>query len=401
MAIQPWHPTSWHTKYYYQEINYPAPDAAEAILQKLATLPPLVTVDDVNFLKQLISQAALGNCFLLQGGDCAESFVHNGVENIHNKLTTITQMQNLLSRGLHKPVIPIGRIAGQFAKPRSAPYEIRAGERLLSYRGDLINDAAFSAATRIPEPERMLTGYHQSAFTLQKMHELTAPNDFYISHEALHLPYETALTRKLKNGSWYNLGTHFPWVGMLTARLNSAHIEYLRGIANPVAIKVGPNTPLTELKQMIELLNPNNELGRLTLVHRFGVNNINKYLPAFIELTAKYHLNVVWMNDPMHGNTQVTASGYKTRKFDDILQELQLAFHIHQTYNTNLSGIHFELAGEEVTECMGGPTNVTESTLPHAYKSLVDPRLNNSQALAIAEHIAAFYKSTRQKASLV
>lgn len=431
-----WDPTSWQIKPTAQQTIYPSSKAVKEVIAKLNQLPPLVTSFEIEKLKEQLGDAALGKRFLLQGGDCAESFADCNAHAITNKLKILLQMSLILLHGLHKPIIRVGRLAGQYAKPRSAETEAQNDVILPSYRGDLINRAPFTENDRTPDPALMLEGYHYSALTLNYLRALvdsgfanllhpeywqldfvqhsplaveyqTMVNslrealnflktvsglqtsnlqrvDFYTSHEALQLLYEQALTRPADNGRWYNLSTHFPWVGMRTAQIEGAHIEYIRGISNPVAIKVGPSMTKEWLKKLIELLNPDNEPGRLSLIHRLGANNIEAHLPAFIETAKSTGITVLWICDPMHGNTHTTQEGIKTRRFDDILQELQHAFAIHRQMNSYLGGVHIELTGDDVTECIGGARGLSEDDLKRAYKSLCDPRLNYEQALEMA-----------------
>lgn len=439
--MQTWHPNSWQTKAQSQTVEYPSVAAVERVQQKLADLPPLVTPLEINALKAQLANAALGQCFLLQGGDCAESFADCNQHTITNKLKILLQMSLVLIHGLQKPIIRVGRIAGQYAKPRSAETEVQDDITLPSYRGDIINKPAFTEADRTPDPELMLQAYSYSALTLNYIRalldggfaDLNHPEyweldfvqhatltdeyqklvdslkhslgflrtvlglqnnnlrrvEFYTSHETLHLPYEQALTRQdPQDQRWYNLATHFPWVGMRTAQIDGAHIEYLRGIANPVAIKVGPDMTSERLKILLSILNPQNELGRLTLIHRFGADKIDEKLPSLIELVKSLGYTVLWCCDPMHGNTETTRHGVKTRRFEDILKELVRAFQIHDAMGTYLGGVHFELTGDDVTECIGGARGLTENDLNRAYKTLVDPRLNYEQALEMAMLIA-------------
>lgn len=430
-----WQPTSWQTKNCLQSVSYPDPDALNAVIQQITHLPPLVTPLEVDALKRQIAQAQQGKQFLLQGGDCAESFDECTSDNITNKIRILLQMSLILIHGLHKPVIRVGRIAGQYAKPRSSDIETIDGVSLPSYRGDIINGTEFTPASRIPNPQRMVEGYHYAAITLNyvralvhggfasllhaeyweldfakyaksagayhqivkslreslqfiscidRLPEALRHIDFYTSHEALHLPYEQALTRQLENGRWYNLSTHLPWAGMRTVELDSAHIEYMRGIGNPIAIKIGSKMTPEWLLALIQILNPENEPGRITLIHRFGAEHIAAKLPSLIIAVQNINSPVLWSSDPMHGNTTTTAEGYKTRKFDDILSELKQAFAIHRELGSHLGGVHFELTGDNVTECTGGARGLTETDLKYAYKTLVDPRLNYEQALEMA-----------------
>ncbi len=433
--LNKWSPQSWQQKDTAQQVKYADEAAVTAALTELTALPPLVTELEIEALKKQLAEAALGQRFLLQGGDCAENFTDCHANAIVNKLKILLQMSLILLHGLHKPIIRVGRMAGQYAKPRSSEYETQNNITLPVYRGDLINKPAFIAADRAHDPQLMLRGYYYSALTLNHIRALVdggfanllhpeyweldfvkhAPMsaeyqamvdsitnsldflktisglqtanldrvDFYSSHEALHLLYEQALTRQTNNG-WYNLSTHFPWIGMRTAQLEGGHVEYMRGINNPIAVKISPQITKETLVNLINTLNPHDEPGRLTLIHRLGANKVTALLPEIIETVKKTGKTVLWICDPMHGNTSTTSEGIKTRSFDDILFELRESFAIHQRLNTYLGGVHFELTGENVTECIGGARGITEHDLKHAYKSLVDPRLNYEQALEMA-----------------
>lgn len=438
-----WHLRSWQTKVADQQVEYPCQKERDDVIARLGNLPPLVTPHEIEALKLQLAKAARGEAFLLQGGDCAESFADCNTEVILNKLRILLQISLVLINGLQKPVIRVGRIAGQYAKPRSSDIESINGESLPTYRGDLINAIEFTKEARRPNPHRMLGGYQYSALTLNYIRSLVSGGfanlfypenwdlsfakesvmeseyyrivnrvhdslafvkaigsvteamkrvDFYISHEALHLYYEQALTRDYENNKWYNIGTHFPWIGMRTSQLDSAHIEYARGISNPIAVKVGPATTPNGLVKLIERLNPNNEPGRLTLIHRFGAKVIAEKLPALIKAAKSTGIEVLWSCDPMHGNTTVTNTGYKTRRFDVILSELEQAIKIHQNNDSYLGGVHFELTGDEVTECIGGARGLTEENLKEAYRTLVDPRLNYEQSLEMALQLVTFKK---------
>lgn len=437
MQTKSWHLTSWQKKSATQQVLYPEPAELEIVLRELSLLPPLVTPFEIEALQTQLANAAQGKSFLLQGGDCAESFADCNEKTITNKIRILLQMSLILIHGLHKPVIRVGRIAGQYAKPRSSDLETQGNLALPSYRGDLINAPEFTLAARTPDPWRMLQGYQYAALTLNYVRALVAggfadlfhheyweldfvktvanaqdyhrivkslrealqfikainaiPNslrqvEFYISHEALNLSYEQALTREV-NEHWYNLGTHFPWIGMRTSQIENAHVEYLRGIRNPVAVKVGPNSTVDWIKSIVEILNPENIAGRLTLITRLGAQQVQDKLPAYIKAVKQTGIQVLWSCDPMHGNT-ISVKNYKTRKFDDILSELKQTFQIHRELNSHLGGVHFELTGENVTECIGGARNLNEADLKTAYKTLVDPRLNYEQALEMAMLIA-------------
>jgi len=441
MMNEPWSPTSWQTKPVAQQVTYPDPEALNQVLVALAKLPPLVTSWEVENLKSQLAQAARGERFLLQGGDCSETFDDCRSDPIASKLKILLKMSLILIYGSMKQVIRVGRFAGQYAKPRSAPTETRNGTTLPSYRGNLINRLGFTEEDRRPNPELLLRAYERSALTLNFIRGLVDGGfadmrhpelwdlsfvpfaaqsrdyreivdavgnslrfletvagrplsdlsrvEFFTSHEGLHLPYEQAQTRQVpRRTSWYNLSTHFPWIGDRTRALDGAHVEYFRGIANPIGVKIGPCITPDELLALITTLNPDNEPGRLTLIHRFGVKRIDECLPPLVEAVQRAGKVVVWCSDPMHGNTIVTQSGIKTRNFDDILGELHQAFEIHEHLGSAVGGVHFELTGENVTECIGGARGLTEADLPKAYHTDVDPRLNYEQALELALLIA-------------
>jgi 3-deoxy-7-phosphoheptulonate synthase len=436
-----WHPASWQSRTAAQQPVYRDRERLEAALSSLAALPPIVTTWEIEALKEELATAQRGEAFLLQGGDCAESFDACTSENIVQQLKILLQMSLVMLVGLKKPVIRVGRLAGQYAKPRSADYESRDGVSLPSYRGDIINRSGFTTVEREPEPELMLRGYERAALTINFIRSLldggfadlhhpenwdldfvsesalaaeyqelvkqvsdalrffevitgvpmhrTHRVSFYASHEGLHLPYEQAQTRFLPHRQrWYDLTTHFPWIGMRTADLSGAHVEYFRGIANPIAIKVGTAMGDEQLQGLIHVLNANNEPGRMTLITRFGVKHIEEHLPRVIRAVRNTGSQVLWVCDPMHGNTETTAGGYKTRRFDNIRNELRAAFRIHQQMGSYLGGVHLELTGGNVTECIGGARGLKESDLARAYKTQVDPRLNYEQAMEIAMLIA-------------
>jgi len=440
-----WSPESWQSKPIAQNVSYPDQAHLQSVLTAVSKLPPLVTSWEIEALKGQLAEATRGERFLLQGGDCAESFDDCESHIIANQLKILLQMSLVLSYGSKKSVIRVGRFAGQYAKPRSVDTETRGSATLPSYRGDLINRVDFSLAARTPNPERLLKGYEYAALTLNFIRSLMeggfadihhpeywdlgfvnqSPQveeyqqivgaigkslglvetlcgtmigdikrvDFYTSHEGLHLFYEQAQTRRVpRRVGWYNLSTHFPWIGDRTRSLEGAHVEYFRGIANPIEVKIGPSISSEELVQLIEILNPENEPGKMTLSHRFGANQIAQYLPHLIEAVKRRGMRVLWCCDPMHGNTQLTQNGYKTRNFDCILDELEQAFLIHRDLGSYLGGVHFELTGEKVTECLGGTCGLTEVDLTRAYKTQCDPRLNYEQALEMAFRIAQFMR---------
>ena len=439
--LPPWQPTSWRGKTAGQQPLYPDSAHVERVITDLSRLPALVTFSEVDTLKLQLAEAQRGERFVLQGGDCAESFEDCTPTRILEKLKILLQMSLVLTYGLRQPIVQIGRIAGQYAKPRSADSETRNGLALPSYRGDMINRMPFTTSDRTPDPELMMDGYERAAMTLNfvrfvvdggftdlrhpenweldslhntwlgdKYHEIVEslrdsldlydslasqqehqphPADFYSSHEGLHLLYEQAQTRFVEERDrWYNLSTHFPWIGMRTADIDGAHLEYFRGIANPIGVKIGPNMTPEWLTELISILNPQNEPGRLTLIHRLGAHAIEQHLPSLVESVRAAGAGVLWSCDPMHGNTEITASGLKTRRFENILAELEAAFRLHEETGSRLGGVHIELTGEDVTECTGGPRDLTDEDLNRAYKSKVDPRLNRDQSLEVAMRVA-------------
>ena len=435
-----WSPTSWQDRHATQQPLYRDATRLQAAVAELSKLPPLVNTWEIEELKGRLAQAQQGKAFLLQGGDCAESFEECQSEIIVQKLKILLQMSLVLTAGLKKPVIRVGRMAGQYAKPRSADEEVRDGRALPSFRGDLVNRSAFDAEDREPDPTLMLRGYERAALTLNFVRSLIDGGfadlhhpenwdldfvgesamaaeyrrlvksvsdsiefyetigreaiamqrvEFYTCHEGLHLPYEQAQTRFLPHRrSWYNLTTHFPWIGMRTAGPDSAHVEYFRGIRNPIGIKISGAASNEMLQRLIECLNPDDEPGRLTLITRFGATQIDEHLPRMIEAVQATGTNVLWVCDPMHGNTESTRAGYKTRRFDNIVAELKAAFRIHRQAGSILGGVHLELTGENVTECVGGARGLSEADLARAYKTQVDPRLNYEQAMEVALRIA-------------
>ncbi|KTC86061.1 3-deoxy-7-phosphoheptulonate synthase class II [Legionella drozanskii] len=443
--MQEWSPVSWQQFSYEQAANYPDQNQLERVVDQLSQLPPLVTSGEVKNLKRAIAKAGRGEAFILQGGDCAESFNDCRSDIISNKLKILLQMSLILIHGLRKPIVRIGRIAGQYAKPRSSDQETIDGITLPSYRGDLVNSQQFDAPSRVPNPKLMLQGYSCAAMTLNFIRalldggfaDLSYPQrwdlrfvehspqadeyhdivrslteslefmeaidgfrstnlnkvDFYTSHEALHLHYEQALTRHLHDGLWYDLSTHLPWIGMRTAKLGSSHLEFLRGVQNPIGIKVGPTASKEWLKEIIQTINPEHQEGRLLLITRLGAKDIDHLLPPLIEAVRETKSPVTWSCDPMHGNTETTSDGIKTRHFDNILSELQQAVRIHQEMSSYLGGVHFELTGDNVTECIGGARGLNEDDLKRAYRSLVDPRLNYEQSLEMAIQLSKQFKS--------
>ncbi len=436
-----WSPDSWQTRKALQQPVYSDPLRLQAALAELTGLPPIVTSWEVEDLKKRLAQAQQGKAFVLQGGDCAESFAACNSPRIVEQLKILLQMSVLITAGLRRPVIRIGRMAGQYAKPRSANDELRDGLSLPSYRGDLVNQPGFTAEQREPDPQLLLRGYERAALTLnfvralidggfadlhhpenwdldfvsqspsaeryqrvvqrvtdglnffesmtgRKIHEARRV-DFFASHEGLLLHYEQAQTRFLEHrNAWYDLTTHFPWIGKRTADPDGAHVEFFRGIANPVGVKVGADIKADRLQALVRKLNPDNTPGRLTLIHRLGAAQVEAELPRLIDIVNATGIDVLWICDPMHGNTETASSGVKTRRFENIVSELDAAFRIHREHGSRLGGVHLELTGEHVTECTGGPRALTDDDLRRDYRSTVDPRLNYDQAMEIALYIA-------------
>lgn len=440
-----WRPDSWQSREAKQQATYPDQAELQASLDKLSTLPPLVTSWEILSLKKQIAQAQAGNRFFLQGGDCAESFAECNSDVITNRLKVLLQMSLALTHGLQKPVVRVGRFAGQYAKPRSSDLETRDGITLPSYRGDLVNSVEFTEQGRRPDPQRLIQGHAMSSMTMNFVRALVdggfadlhhpeywnlswvehsplaeefqrladslgrAVNfmetisgrragslkrvDFYTSHEALHLHYEQALTRRVpRQTGWFDLTTHFPWIGMRTADTDGAHVEYFRGIRNPIGIKIGPTADAGQLRRLLEVLNPDAEAGRMVLIHRMGASEIETRLPPLIRAAQDTGSPVLWVCDPMHGNTETTDSGIKTRRFRNIMLETETAIELHHQHGSHLGGAHLELTGEDVTECTGGARNLNETDLARAYKSIVDPRLNYEQALELSMLIVSKFE---------
>lgn len=438
-----WTPNSWRQKPVLQVPNYPDVEALKTAESRLAKFPPLVFAGEADSLLNGLGEVAKGNAFLLQGGDCAESFAEHEANHIRDFFQVFLQMAVVLTHGASKPVIKVGRVAGQFAKPRSADTETIDGVELPSYRGDIINGIEFNAQSRIPDPQRMVMGYRQSAATLNllrafasggfadltRVHEWTTsfmkgPNispryeeiankiedaisfmaamginsentpalrrtRFYTSHEALLLGYEEALTRRDSiSDDWYATSGHMLWIGDRTRQPDGAHVEYFSGIKNPIGMKCGPTLERDDLLTLMDKLNPEDEAGRLTLICRFGEEKVGDYLPKLIETVKEAGRTVVWCCDPMHGNTIKASSGYKTRPFNKVLGEVKAFFDVHRQMGTYAGGVHFEMTGDDVTECVGGVSAVTEESLSDRYHTHCDPRLNASQALELAFLVA-------------
>jgi 3-deoxy-7-phosphoheptulonate synthase len=449
--VQNWSPDTWRSKPIHQSPEYPDQDLLDSVEDTLRGYPPLVFAGEARRLAQSLGNAAEGKAFVLQGGDCAESFAEFKANNIRDMFRVLLQMAVVLTFGAACPVVKLGRLAGQFAKPRSSPTETQGGVTLPAYRGDIINGTEFTEEARVPDPRRLLQAYAQSAATLNllrafaqggyaDLHQVhlwnqgfvarspqgeryqalaerltetldfmaacgftsaTSPQiretEFFTSHEALLLPYEQSLTRvDSTSGEWYDCSAHLLWIGDRTRQLDGAHVEFMRGIRNPIGLKAGPSLPPGDLLRLIDSLNPQNVPGRLSIIARMGADKVEDKLPALVRAVEREGRKVVWICDPMHGNT-TTLGGYKTRLFDRILAEVRGFFAVHEAEGTHAGGVHFELTGQEVTECIGGAQAISEASLGDRYHTHCDPRLNASQALELAFLIAEELKRWRQR----
>jgi len=448
--MKPWSPTSWRDFPILQQPNYPQLSAVNRVEQQLAKVPPLVFAGEARALKKQLAQVTHGKAFLLQGGDCAESFAEFGASNIRDTFKVMLQMAVVLTFAGSCPVVKVGRMAGQFAKPRSADTETFDGVELPSYRGDIINSTDFTVGARTPDPERLIQAYNQSAATLNllrafaeggfadlnKVHQwnqdfvrnsplgsryedladqidrslnfmkacgVNAENapqlqktTLYTSHEALLLNYEQALTREdsLTN-DWYDCSAHMLWIGDRTRQPDGAHVEFLRGVKNPLGFKAGPTMKVDDMLRLIDILNPDNDAGRINIIARMGADNVETYLPELIRAVEKEGRKVLWSSDPMHGNTIKTHTGFKTRQVKDVLREVKSFFDVHAAEGTYAGGVHFEMTGQNVTECMGGAHDITAEGLSDRYHTACDPRLNADQALELAFLIADTLKQAR------
>ena len=447
-----WSPDSWRSKPVVQmPMDYPDARALAVVEDELSAMPPLVFAGEARNLTERLAQVEAGNAFLLQGGDCAESFKEFSTDNIRDAFRLILQMAVVLTFAGRKPVVKVGRIAGQFAKPRSDDNETQNGVTLPSYRGDIINGMAFTPEDRLPDPQRLLKAYNQSAATLNLLrgyarggyadlynihrwtlgfaadnaygakyrdladkigealafmeavgvtpatHPDLARVEVFTSHEALLLGYEQALTRlDSTSGDWYATSGHMLWIGDRTRQPDHAHVEFCRGVKNPIGIKCGPSLDSDTLLRLIDILNPKDEAGRLTLICRFGHDKVGQHLPKLIRAVKKAGRTVVWSCDPMHGNTISAANGYKTRPFDRILKEVEAFFDVHRAEGSHAGGIHVEMTGQNVTECTGGATAIAENDLMDRYHTLCDPRLNADQSLELAFLVAERMKLERE-----
>lgn len=445
-----WSPDSWKSKPVTQMPEYPDAKKVDQVVDRLKNYPPLVFAGEARNLKNQLARVVEGEAFLLQGGDCAESFAEFHPNNIRDTFRVLLQMAIVLTFGGATPVVKVGRMAGQFAKPRSEPLETIGGKSLPSYKGDIINGIDFDEASRAHDPERMVMAYNQSAATLNllrafaqggyadlhKVHQwtlnfvdkspageryrdlanrldetlsfmaacgLTSENvpqiretDFFTSHEALLLPYEQALTRiDSTTGDWYDVSAHMLWIGDRTRQPDGAHVEFLRGVKNPIGLKCGPSMNTDDLLKLIDILNPSNEPGRLSLIVRMGADKVAEKLPQLLRTVKREGRKVVWVSDPMHGNTVKTASGIKTRPFDKVLGEVKSFFATCQDEGVHAGGVHLELTGRDVTECLGGSIAISESNLGDRYDTHCDPRLNASQAVELAFLLAEYLKAER------
>jgi 3-deoxy-7-phosphoheptulonate synthase len=438
-----WSPSSWREKPILQQPTYPDKAKLEAVLKELKNYPPLVFAGEARSLKEQLANVSQGKAFLLQGGDCAESFSEFHADNIRDTFKALMQMAVVMTYAGGLPVVKVGRLGGQFAKPRSSDTETLGDVTLDSYRGDIINGIDFNEKSRTPDPERMIKAYNQATATqnllrafasggLADLHQVSKWNldfahksevgekyealaediekslqfmeacgvtsktyrtlretDFFTSHEALLLPYEEAFTRKDSiTGDWYNTAAHMVWIGDRTRQLDGAHVEYMKGIKNPIGIKAGPSMDPDDLVRLAKAVNPENEAGRLNIIVRMGANKVGEHMPALIRAVEREGLNVVWSCDPMHGNTIKSSNNYKTRPVDAILTEMKQFFQVHKAEGTFAGGVHLEMTGKNVTECIGGSFTVTEEDLSSRYHTHCDPRLNADQSLELAFLIA-------------
>lgn len=445
-----WSPTSWKSRPARQQVEYDDPAELAEALARLARLPPIVTSWEVEKLKKQLAEAGRGERFLLQGGDCAERFNDCQAHLIDAKLKVLLMMSAVLVYGSGRQVVRVGRIAGQYAKPRSEPFETKNGVSLPSYRGDLVNKVEFTPEARRPDPNNLIEAYSRSAMTINFIRSLlsggfadmhhpevwdlswvdkaTQPDeyrsvveamkssvrfldamvgrplselanvDFFTSHEGLHLDYEQAGTERppLRDG-WYDLGTHLPWIGERTRELGGAHVEFFRGLSNPIGVKLGPTADPAEVVELISILNPHNEPGRLVLIVRMGAKKVADKLPGLVDAVQRSGRVVTWCSDPMHGNTYKTADGTKTRHFDDILAEVDRSFEVHADAGSVLGGVHFEMTGQNITEVVGGSCGLTEADLSVAYETEVDPRMNYAQSMEMAFLIARRLRDPRKR----
>ncbi len=450
MSAESWSPESWRKKPMEQAPVFPDLAVLSDVERQLSTFPPLVFAGEARKLKALLAKASKGEAFLFQGGDCAESFAEHAADNIRDFFRVFLQMAVVMTFAAALPVVKVGRIAGQFAKPRSEPMEVKNGVALPSYRGDIVNDIAFTEAARVPDPVRQLMAYRQSAATLNLLrafasggyanlenahrwmlgfikdspqsaryqeladrisetlgfmraigldpesHQELRQTDFYTSHEALLLGYEQALTRiDSTTGDYYATSGHMLWVGDRTRQIDHAHIEYVRGIKNPLGLKCGPTLKPDDLLKLIDMLDPENEPGRLTLICRLGADKVGDVLPKLIRAVQREGRNVLWACDPMHGNTIKAKSGYKTRPFERIIGETRAFFAVHHAEGTYAGGVHIEMTGRNVTECTGGARAISEADLSDRYHTYCDPRLNAEQAIEMAFLVAELLKAER------
>ena len=453
MMATTWTPDSWRQSPAVQLPDYPDAAAVEGVTNTLAGFPPLVFAGEAQAMRRRLADVAQGRAFLLQGGDCAESFAEFHPDNIRDTFRVLMQMSVVLTYGAAMPVVKVGRMAGQFAKPRSNPTETVDGVELPIYRGDIINAMEADGSARMPDPQRMLQAYSQAAATLnllrafaqggyadlnkinrwnlsfvdgteaERFREIAdriaealefmeacgitsdsvpemRQTDFYTSHEALLLPYEQALTRQdtiTREGGWFDTSAHMVWIGDRTRQLDGAHVEFCRGIHNPIGLKAGPSLAPDDLLRLIDTLNPSNDPGRLTVIVRVGAGNADKHLPSLIRAVEREGRVVVWSCDPMHGNTVKSDSGFKTRPFEHVLREVRDFFEVHEAEGTYAGGIHVEMTGQDVTECIGGAQLIRDEDLSSRYHTHCDPRLNASQSLELAFLIADMLKQRRQE----
>lgn len=378
-----WHPESWKQCFQKQIPIYKNELSLKESLTYLKNADKLVFDKDISLLKSLFIEAEKGNVFILQAGDCAETFESCNLSDVKKRINHLENLRILLANKINKEVVLIGRMAGQYAKPRTEQFEYKNNSKILSYRGDIINSIHFNEIERIPDPKRLVTAYENAKKTLHWTYHL-AHSNFFVSHEALHLFYESALTHYSElSGEWLNYSAHTLWLGERTRDIQGAHVEYLKGIANPIGVKIGPNAHPSEVVNLFEILNPSNSPGKIHFITRFGDNNSLSHLSKIINAIKKSNFNVTWICDPMHGNSFKTENGFKTRNYSNILNEIVNTINIHKNVGTILSGIHLELTYKDVTECIGGNANISENDLHLNYETYCDPRLNKDQSSQI------------------
>lgn len=379
---------AWRELPIRQQPTWPDRNAVDTVVAELRRLPPLVLADEIDELRAQLALAAQGSAFVLQGGDCAETFAGSSAEQIRDRLATIHEMSRILTIAAPGPIVTVGRMAGQFAKPRSSDTETRSGITLPAYRGDMVNGYDFTAASRTANPQRLLQGYHSATTTLNLIRAYS-PSAFFVSHEGLLMDYERAMTRiDPDRGVPYDTSAHFLWIGERTRHADGAHVDFFARVHNPIGVKLGPEASTADVLRLIDRLDPDRQPGRLTLITRMGAARVREVLPPLLQAVHGTGAQPLWVCDPMHGNGITTPTGYKTRRFDDVVDETRGFFEAHRAAGTIPGGIHVELTGDDVTECLGGFEQIDEADLATRYESVCDPRLNSKQSVELAGVVA-------------